>query len=129
MFCPASRSTPRVPATYPRARVRVPAFHCHPAPKHQNERAPQRTPASPLSKLKTHHSKIAPQISGYVAFVCPRYCGLNPYSTTCPLPCFTSTSAALPFSFEPPSSQPESSGLPVAGYVATAVAKEGSVIS
>src|ERR1019366_7952541 len=70
---------------------------------------PQRGSVSPYGL------SIAPQISACVAIDCPRYCGRNPYSTACPLPTVTSTSAALPFSFEPPSSQPESSGSPAAG--------------
>jgi hypothetical protein len=58
---------------------------------------------------------MAFQMNGYVATDCPRYCGRKPYSTTWPRPCLTSTSAALPLSFDPPRSQPDNSGLPVAG--------------
>src|SRR5207253_3702431 len=64
----------------------------------------------------------APHTSGYVARLCPRYCGRNPNSTTCPAPRLTSTSAALPLSLAPPRSQPDRSGFPVTGYDATTVA-------
>lgn len=57
---------------------------------------------------------IAPQMSGNVALLCPRYCGRNPYNTACPFPLATSTSADLPLIFPAPSNQPLSSGLPVA---------------
>ena len=50
--------------------------------------------------------------SGYVDMLCARYCGLNPNSTTCPFPSFTSTIAALPFMCCAPSSQPDNSGSP-----------------
>ena len=58
---------------------------------------------------------MAAQMSGKVELLCARYCGRKPYRTTCPRPRFTSTIAALPFSFWAPRSQPDSSGLPLAG--------------
>ena len=72
---------------------------------------------------------MASQMSGSVAFVCPRYCGRNPYNTTFPFPTGASTSAALPCSRSAPNNHPDARALPVDSYVATALAFDASVIS
>ena len=53
---------------------------------------------------------------------CARYCGRNPNRITRPLPTGASTTAARPFSFSAPSSQPLKRGEPVFGYVTIAFA-------